>query len=69
MSLYASLNNNYHLLLTVIDIFSKFAWAVPLKTKSGQDVTNAMKSLLENSACTPKKFDIDRGTEFDKFNK
>ena len=28
-------NNNYKFILTVIDIFTNYAWAVPLKSKSG----------------------------------
>ena len=28
-------NNNYKFILTVIDIFTKYAWAIPLKNKSG----------------------------------
>ena len=27
--------NNYKFILTVIDIFTKYAWAIPLKNKSG----------------------------------
>ena len=28
-------NNNYKFILTVIDIFTKNSWAIPLKNKSG----------------------------------
>mgnify|MGYP000140966385 FL=1 len=31
-------NYGYKYILTVIDVFSKFAWAVPVKTKSTNDV-------------------------------
>ena len=34
-------------LLTVIDIFSKFVWIVPLKRKTGQEVANAFASILK----------------------
>ena len=34
-------NNGIKYLLTVIDIFSKFVWIVPLKRKTGQEVVNA----------------------------
>ena len=33
-------NNNYKFLLTVIDIFTKYAWAIPLKNKSGLYINN-----------------------------
>ena len=34
-------NNGTKYLLTVIDIFYKYVWIVPLKQKSGQEVANA----------------------------
>ena len=39
-------NNNYKLILTVIDIFTKYAWAIPLKNKSGLSITNDFKIVL-----------------------
>ena len=33
-------------MLTVIDIFTKSAWAFPLKNKSGLSKTNAFKTIL-----------------------
>ena len=36
-------NKNYKYLLTVIDIFSKFAYATPLKSKNSEEVINALK--------------------------
>ena len=33
-------------LLTVIDIFSKFVWIVPLKRKTGQEVAHAFSKIL-----------------------
>ena len=50
-------------ILTVIDIFSKFAWTVPVKSKKGEDVTAAMKSVLDNGRVT-KNLHVDRGKEF-----
>ena len=39
-------NNNYKFILTVIDIFTKYAWAIPLKIKSGLSITNGFKIIL-----------------------
>ena len=39
-------NNNYKFILTVIDIFTKYAWAIPLKNKSGLPITNGFKIIL-----------------------
>ena len=40
-------NNGIKFLLTVIDIFSKFVWIVPLKRKTGQEVANAFSRILK----------------------
>jgi len=34
-------------LLTVIDVFSKFAWVEPLRSKTGQVVTEGFKKILK----------------------
>ena len=39
-------NNNYKFILTVIDIFTKYAWAIPFKNKSGLSITNGFKIVL-----------------------
>ena len=37
---YASENDGYNYLLTMIDTFTKRSWAIPLKTKSGSEQIN-----------------------------
>lgn len=66
MSTYARQNRGFHFLLTVIDCFSKYAWVVPLKNKSGICVMNAMKWVFEQGRI-PKNLQTDDGTDF--FNK
>ena len=39
-------NKGYKYLLTCIDIFSKYAWVVPLKTKQGQELVKAFQTIL-----------------------
>ena len=63
MSAYARYNNGYKYLLTIIDIFLKYAWAVPTKTKGGKDVTDAMSSVLKKGR-VPRKLHVDQGKEF-----
>ena len=41
MNYWKEYNKKYRYILTVIDIFSKFAWAIPLKSKTGKEVTEA----------------------------
>jgi hypothetical protein len=62
MSSLAKANNNYKYILTVIDIFSKYAWAVPVKTKTGLEITNAFEKIFKNRQ--PRKLQTDKGTEF-----
>ena len=55
-------NNGIKYLLTVIDIFSKFVWIIPLKRKTGQEVTNAFSRILKERR--PSKMWVDKGREF-----
>lgn len=61
---YASVNKNYKYLLTVINVFSKYAWAIPLKTKTATEVTGAMNSILEKLKTPPTNIQTDDGKEF-----
>ena len=56
-------NKGYKYLLTCIDIFSKYAWVVPLKTKQGQELVKAFQTILA-SRLKPSKLQTDQGTEF-----
>ena len=63
-------NNNYKFILTVINIFTKYAWAIPLKNKSGLSITNGLKILLGDGpwggseSRKPEELWVDRGSEF-----
>jgi len=56
-------NHEYRYILCVIDCFSKFGWAEPLKTKTAREVTSAFDRILKKGR-TPKKLQTDQGTEF-----
>ena len=58
-------NKGFKYILMVEDIFSKYGWAVPLKTKTGVAVRDALKRILDHHV--PKKLWVDAGREF--FNK
>ena len=62
MQAFSKDNKGIKYLLTEIDIFSKFVWIVPLKRKTGQEVTNAFLRLLKERR--PSKTWVDRGREF-----
>ena len=59
-------NQGYRYLLTVIDVFSKYAWVIPVKNKSAAVILQAFKDLLESSAKPrkPKRIQTDAGKEF-----
>lgn len=62
MRSHTRLNRGYQYILTVIDVFSKYAWVAPLKTKSGKDVTEAFNVILRERC--PKNLQTDMGKEF-----
>ena len=57
-------NKGFRFLLRVIDIFSKYAWVVPLKDKKGTTIANVFQSILSNSNKTPGKIWVDKGSVF-----
>ena len=63
MSSTSKFNDKYRFLLCIIDIFSKYAWVVPIKDKSGKTLVHALKSVLK-SGRKPKSLQTDKGTEF-----
>ena len=56
-------NDGHTFILTVIDVFSKKAWSVPLKNKSASSLTAAFRRLLRNND-GPQKMQTDKGKEF-----
>lgn len=57
-------NKNFMYILTVIDVFSRYAWAVPIKTKGSENVLKAFESILIKDERMPQKLQTDKGTEF-----
>ena len=50
--------------MTVIDILSKYAYAIPLGNKSAKELNGALKNLFEKAKAIPKNLHVDQGTEF-----
>ena len=46
-------NNGNRYILTVIDVFSKYAWSVPVKNKDGKSIRDAFKLVL--TSANPRK--------------
>ena len=64
MQLLSKYNKGYKFLLCVIDIFSKYAWVIPLKDKKGISIVNAFQIILKESNRKPNKIWVDKGSEF-----
>lgn len=58
----ASKNQGFRYLLTVIDCFSRYAWAKPIKRKTGPDVAKALVSIFREYK--PLRLQTDHGKEF-----
>ena len=62
---YARLNQGNNYLLTVIDMFSRYAWAEPLKRKTPDEVIAALIRIFEKDGRKPRYIQTDEGTEFE----
>lgn len=62
LSSLSSHNDGFRYLLTCIDVFSKYAWCIPLKTKGGREVTAAFERILAVRKCT--MLQTDKGSEW-----
>ena len=63
MQLISKFNKGFRFLLCVIDIFSKYAWFVPLKDKRGVGIVNAFQKMLKESDGKPNKIWVGKGSE------
>ena len=55
MQLISKFNKGFRILLCAIDIYSKYAWVIPLKDKKEIIVTNAFQKILKKSNRKPSK--------------
>ena len=57
-------NKGFRYIFIIIDNFSKHLWAMPLKNKHSQTITNEFSNILTTSKRKPLKIESDRGAEF-----
>ena len=62
MTAFSKFNKGNKYLLMVIDVFSKYGWIIPLKSKTGIEVANALKQIFKHRK--PDKMWVDKGKEF-----
>ena len=56
-------NIGFRYIFIVIDKYSKYLWAIPLKNKYNQSITNEFSKILTTSKRKPLKIESDRGSE------
>ena len=59
MQLISKLNKGIRYLLCAIDLFSIYAFVVPLKDEKGTTIVNAFQSILDNTKRKPNKIWVD----------
>ena len=62
MQAFSSFNKGFKYILIVIDVFSKYAWAVPIKDKSAASVIKAFEKIIGDRI--PKQLWADEGKKF-----
>ena len=64
MQLISKYSKGIRYLLCAIDLFSKFAFVVPLKDKKGTTIANGFQSILNDLKRKPNKIWVDQGSEY-----
>ena len=57
-------NEEFRLLLCVINILSKYSWVVSLKDKKGVSIVNVFQSIKKKSNKERNKIWVDKGSEY-----
>jgi transposase len=53
LSKYGTYNKNYKFIFAMVDVFSRIAYALPMKTKSIDDTTNTSQMIIKKSGIQP----------------
>ena len=64
MQAFSKFNRGVRHLLTVIDVFSKYGWMLPLKEKTGKSVADAFKEIFKNSKRKPENLGQTKAESF-----
>ena len=57
-------NKGFRYLFVIFGIFSEYLWAIPLKNRYSQTITQEFSNISTTSKRKPLKLEIDRGAEF-----
>ena len=70
MQLISQYSKGIRYLLCVIDLFSRYAWVIPLKNKKGESIVEVFGKILDDSGNAkyynrkPNEIWVDHGSEF-----
>src|SRR5437899_1133023 len=64
MQAHKNKNKFHRYILTIIDCFSKYAWAIPIKRKQASDMSVAFDTFFKTLKRLPNKLQTDSGLEF-----
>ena len=64
MQLLSKFNKWFRFLLCVIDIYSRYAWVIPLKDKKGESIVTGFQKILKDSNRKPNKIWVDKRGKF-----
>lgn len=57
-------NNSFKFLLIAVDVFSRYAYVVPIKSKSAESMVKGFKELFKQAGTAPQNLQSDRGKEY-----
>ena len=64
MQLINKFNKGFKFSFCVIDIYSKYTWAIPIKDKKEVTTINVFQKFLDQLNFKPNKIWVDEGSEF-----
>ena len=64
MQTLSKFNKGVKYLPCAIDLFSKYAWVIPIKDKKGTSIVIAFKKIVSKGQRKPNKIWVDQGSEF-----
>lgn len=64
MRTYSKYNDGFNYILCVIDVFTKYAYARPMKSKNSSTIKTCLESIFHEADATPTHIQSDKGTEF-----
>ena len=64
MQLLSKFNKWFRFLLCVVDIYSRYAWVIPLKDKKGESIVTGFQKILKDSNRKPNKIWVDKRGKF-----